>query len=108
MSRTWRDIPKSPYRNKLLSGRPLEEDRHPGHTEQVREKDNEGHHKCPKSHRKHGIQKHRSHERQTLREVEKLMRKNPTKKIEGDVYHISFDDTEIMMPRPKEFEEYYR
>lgn len=109
MSRTYREVPASPFKDREeKNANYSEERRHPEHTETVRDKDNHGcMYSCPKSHRKHGIRKHRSHERQSIREIEKLMRKNPSRKIGDEVFYIGFDDTEIMLPRPKEYREYY-
>lgn len=112
MSRTWRNIPASRYRNSsvstILGSSPLEEKRHPNYTKRVRDKDNHGcTYSCPKSHRKHGIRRRRSNENDRLRKIEQHLWDNPTRKVGTTFFEMSVDDLEIVMPRSKEYQEYY-
>lgn len=116
MSRTYREVPDDKFRDRIKledkNGQPrmlMPTEEKKGtlpYTKTVRDKDNNVQSK-PKQHRKRAVKRRRAAERDTTREIEKLMRENPTKKMENEWYYTTFDDTDIVMPKPKEVQEYY-
>jgi hypothetical protein len=106
MSRTYRDIPASKFKENSLNF--FEEKAGQNHTTMVRDKDN---HHCPYSKPSDFKRQHnrrwRSHVNQQTRKIEQHMWNNPTDKI-GITYLVaSVDDLDVTFPDKKRFEPYY-
>ena len=111
MSRTWREIPDNGIRDRddrnFRFGH--EEKRGRVHdTKKVRDKDNHG---ClyskPSEHKRDNQKRLRSRESDQLRKIEQAYWKNPTKYIGEPPFSLYQETLNIMLPLPKEFQEYY-